>query len=257
MTKAGWGGPGAALALALALTTAARADTCVSPANVLYHGCPATHGAQVVLVPDDLPLPPPGEADEIVVTGSYTGRDAREDGATSPAPVGIAVVGGRVVGVNRARMDGILVVGPGGGPRLEIATSVPFAGRSFDLTRIEERMAFIKEVSAAGASVLQSHLLIIDGRVDTRPVENAPRAVRRVLYTRGGSFGLWESDGAVTLDDAARAVAAEVAPNMALNLDMGSFNVCLRRRDGASEPCGLNASGWEGRLSTLLVLSRR
>ncbi|MEL6775111.1 MAG: hypothetical protein AAFP23_10120, partial [Pseudomonadota bacterium] len=217
----------------------------------------------VILVPDDLPLP--GDApsaaitEQIIVTGAYTGRDTRPSG--DPAPVGLTVRRGMVVGRNLARMDGILVLEPEpdgmAAPRLYRRDAVAIDGRRYDLRDPAIRAQFLEVAARLGASVLQSHLLVIDGRVDTRAVEGAPLAKRRLLFTKGHSFGLWESAGAVTLDDAARAIAAEVAPDMALNLDMGSFDLCLRHIEGREIACGFNPSDFDTRLSTLLVLKRR
>ncbi|MGF1550949.1 MAG: hypothetical protein ACFBWO_00415 [Paracoccaceae bacterium] len=232
------------------------ASGCAAPGgDVMFHGCAGEAQAQVLLVPDDLPLPAaegPGRA--LFVTGAYTGRDTRPSGA--PAPVGVAVSRGRVVGRDLARMDGILIVGPDGALGLHRRDAVPFEGGRYDLTVPDERMAFLEAAAEAGASVLQSHLLVIDGRVDTRPVEDAPSARRRVLYTKGEAFGVWESDGAVTLDAAARTLAAEIAPEMAFNLDMGGHDFCLDRENGVERACGVNRADYAESLSTLLLLER-
>jgi hypothetical protein len=211
---------------------------------------------RVLLVPDDLPLPPPGEGRAVVVTGGYTGRDARAGG--TPAPVGLAVRRGAVIGRHLAPMDGILLIDPDGtgAPRLHAKTAVPLGGERYDLTDPAERSRFLAAAAEARVSVLQSHLLIIDGRVDTRPVEDAPRAARRILYTKGDAFGVWESDGAVTLDAAARALEAAAAPEMAFNLDMGGHDFCLDRRDRTETACGLNRADYAEALSTLLLLER-
>lgn len=250
--------PIAVLALA-ALPALADGGPCIAPAeDLLFHGCRGDAGASVLLVPDDLPLPPSQApaAHQVIVTGAYTGRDARPSGA--PAPVGIAVRRGAVVGRNLARMDGILVLDGGEGlPRLFQRDRVGLGGETYDLTDPATRTRFLETAAARRASILQSHLLVIDGRVDTRAVDDAPVAKRRLLFTKGEGFGLWESEGAVTLDEAARAIAAEVEPDMALNLDMGSFDLCLARRDGREETCGFNPTDFATRLSTLLVLERR
>lgn len=253
----------AALAAAALLALSARADggPCTAPAEgLLFHGCRGQAGAEVLIVPDDLPLPAPQEsgagAHQVIVTGAYTGRDTRPSGA--PAPVGIAVRRGEVIGRNLARMDGILVLDGGEGqPRLFRRDRVDLGGQTYDLTEPATRARFLAAAGQRRASVLQSHLLIIDGRVDTRAVEGAPVAKRRLFYTKADGFGLWQSMGPLTLDAAARAVAAEVAPDMALNLDMGSFDLCFSRREGRERACGFNPSDFASRLSTLLVLERR
>ncbi|MEM6973300.1 MAG: hypothetical protein AAF577_10895 [Pseudomonadota bacterium] len=243
------------LAVAPFLTAAAEATPCEAPLDTLYHGCAGRDAARVFLVPDDLPLPTTGVASAIIVTGSYTGRDTRPEG--TPAPVGIAVVEGRVIGRTLARMDGILLIGADGAPRLMRSDAVVLDGQNYDLRQPTVRARFLEAASGAGVSALQSHLLVINGAVDTRPVDGAPMATRRVFYQKGDTFGLWESEGALTLDQAAREIARTIVPDMALNLDMGSFNLCLARSGDEQRDCGLNANGWETRLSTLLMLYRR
>ncbi|MEM9781572.1 MAG: hypothetical protein AAF899_03755 [Pseudomonadota bacterium] len=241
---------------AAAVPASSASPACAPPpSEVLYHGCAGRDAARVLLVPDDLPLPAASGAPSVIVTAAYTGRDQRADGA--PAPVGIAVIAGRVIGRTLARMDGILMIDADGRPQLMRADAVALSGTTWDLQDPTLRAAFLVAAGEAGVSAVQSHLLIIDGRVDTRPVDDAPVATRRVFYQRGDGFGVWQSAEPMTLDQAARAVAADVAPDMALNLDMGSFNFCLARAEGVERSCGLNAAGWEERLSTLLMLYRR
>ncbi|MEM7496980.1 MAG: hypothetical protein AAF371_03180 [Pseudomonadota bacterium] len=235
----------------------ASAKACETPPQVLLHVCEGEGAASLLLLPEDWPPADP-ERPDLLVTGAYTGKDTRADGAA--APVGLLIRDGILVGRNIARMDGILVIDPADGqPRLHRRGAVTLRGKAFDLSPLEERRAFFEAAGAAGASVLQSHLLVIDGAVDTSEVDGAPEAARRILYTKGGAFGIWQSAGPLTLDAAARMIAAQVAPDMALNLDMGSFDFCLARRpDAASEPCGvIDAEQMPGRLSNLLRLTRR
>ena len=43
---------------------------------------------------------------------------------------------------------------------------------------------------------------------------------------------------------------------MALNLDMGSFDYCVRRTTGGTDPCGVLGVGDTAKLSNLLRLSQ-
>ncbi|MEM6486962.1 MAG: hypothetical protein AAF677_01625 [Pseudomonadota bacterium] len=243
--------------VALSLAQGASADGCetADATGVLFHGCRGTATARMLLLPDSLPLPPLAPR-AVLVSGGYTGTDTRDDGA--PAPVGLTVLDGTAVGQTLARMDGILILGPGdAAPRLVHRARAALDGRRYDLRDVDERRAFLAAARAGGVSVLQSHLLVVDGRVDTRPVDGAPVATRRVFFTKGAGFGVWESARPLTLDAAARALARDVAPDMALNLDMGSYDVCLRGAAAGPEPCGFNQAGWQQRQTTLLLLQPR
>ncbi|MEM6680189.1 MAG: twin-arginine translocation signal domain-containing protein [Pseudomonadota bacterium] len=248
------------VALALAsgvLLAGTGADACETAApGVLFEVCQGEGRAEVLLLPDAWPPDPP-TGQELIVTGAYTGTDQRADGA--PAPVGLMIVEGRVVGRTIARMDGVLLIEPSTGqPRLNRRGAVRLGGQRYDLGPLESRRAFLKAAAAAGISALQSHLLVIDGRVDTRPVTGAPEAVRRIFFVKGESFGIWQSADPLTLDAAARAIARDVAPDMALNLDMGSYDFCLHRAPAAPDlACGALSAGrrLDPRLSNLLRLA--
>ena len=111
-------------------------------------------------------------------------------------------------------------------------------GRDYDLSELEQRHDFLAEASARGLSVLQSHLLIVDGEVDVLPQEDAPVFTRRMLFTDEAGFGLYQTGRPETLYGAARQLAEALAPRMALNLDMGSYDYCQRAEDGAEAGCG-------------------
>jgi hypothetical protein len=130
-----------------------------------------------------------------------------------------------------------------------------FAGREYDLTTLDQRHAFLDAASGQGVSVLQSHLLIVDGQIDVLPQENAPTFTRRILFTNDTGYGLYQTSGSRTLYDAATQLAEELAPNMALNLDMGSYDYCQHVRDGEVSGCGMLGRDDTGKLSNLLVLT--
>lgn len=246
----------AAFAFALIVACAAPAAACPAPGpELLFHSCWGKARLVVALLPEDLPLPPaPAAARRLVVTGTYTAREPRADG--SPKPVGLFVHRGRVINPNLGRMDGVLIVDPADGrPVLHHRTAVPLGGRRYDLTRLEERRAFLAAAAAAGLSALQSHLLIVEGRVDVRDQEGAPVFVRRIFFSDAEGFGIYQTPAPLTLRGAAERLSATLAPRMALNLDMGSYDYCLASGDGVEATCGLLGAGDTAKLSNLLALT--
>ncbi|HUF87053.1 MAG TPA: hypothetical protein VMM59_06700 [Thermohalobaculum sp.] len=246
-------------ALALALTLAARPAAACPDAGggLLFHSCWGEARAELVLLPEDLPLPvPPAEGLRLVVTGAYTGTDLRGEGL--PKPVGLFLRRGAVVNRNLGRMDGVLLVDPEGGrPAFQHREAVRLDGRDYDLRDLDQRAGFIRAAAEQGLSVMQSHLLIDRGELDVRPQDGAPVYVRRFLFADAHGFGVWQTQGAMTLHDAAMAVAEALAPQMVMNLDMGSYDYCRRAEGGIESGCGGLASEGVGKLSNLLVLTVR
>lgn len=243
-----------ALAAILAAALASPADACPEPSlEILFHSCwGAGARAEIRLLPED-GLPEPGPALQLAVTGAYTGTDTREGGA--PNPVGLLIREGRTVNPTLARMDGILVIGGDGRPRLHHRERVPVAKEPADLTDLEERRRFIAWAEAAGASVLQSHLLVVEGRSDVREREQAPRFRRRLFFEDGAGFGLFQTADPLTLAEAADAVLGLGGVRMALNLDMGSYDYCRRARGAETDRCGYRSGTETAGLSNLLVLA--
>ena len=248
--------PAIAAGLALALL-AGPALACPDASDeLLFHSCWGRASADLVLLPEDLPLPePPDDGVRLIVTGAYTGRDAREQ-AGAPAPVGLYMRAGEVVNRNMSRMDGLLVVDPEEGDlALFDRAAVPRGGRTLNLRQVEPRRTFIEIAGSAGLDVLQSHLLIIDGEIDVTDQPSAPRFRRRILFTDDDGFGLFETADSMTLYDAARRLEQAADPEMALNLDMGSYDFCLLQRDGVERLCGVLGRDQTDKLSNLIVLT--
>ncbi|MEL7462537.1 MAG: hypothetical protein AAFN79_00620 [Pseudomonadota bacterium] len=233
---------------ALGLTAlAAPALGCEAPADegLLYFSCAPK--AELLLLPEDAGVPSLGD-DEILVTGGYTATDRREGGR--PKPVGLFVSEGRVASREYVRFDGVLTV-EAGRPTLHYRRRVSLGGAVWDLEDKAARAAFLEAARARGAGVAQSHLLIIDGAVDTAPVDGAPRFRRRILFQTDEGIGIWDSGAEMlTLDAAARSVHGRFAPEMALNLDMGSYDFC---QIGEAR-CGALSYAQTGKLSNMLRL---
>jgi hypothetical protein len=153
-------------------------------------------------------------------------------------------------------MDGILVIGPKGELRIHHATRVPHGDVTADLTDAGQRLDFAARAAEQGLSVMQSHLLITSGRVDVREQDDAPTARRRMLFSGPGGWGVYQTAGAATLFDAARELNRRFRPEMAMNLDMGSYDYCVESRDGVVANCGVLGAGDTSKLSNLLRFAR-
>ena len=215
--------------------------------DLIYASCrnPSSR-AGLILLPEDQGATP---ADALDLTAAYTATDKREGGA--PKPVGLFVRAGDVVSREYVRFDGVLTILQGQ-PKLHYRRQIRFGGDRFDLEKPEDRQRFLKDAATGGADVLQSHLLIIEGAVDTAPVAGAPRFRRRILFeTFAGEIGIFDSSPRpLTLHEAAEEVALRFAPRMALNLDMGSYDFCRR----GETLCGALAPDETSKLSNLIRL---
>ena len=245
-----------AAAAMLAAAVAGRAEACPEASRtLLWHSCWGEAAVALHLLPEDLPLPALDQgAERLTVTGAYTSREPRAEGR--PDPVGLFLRRGELVGRNLARMVGILLVGPDGGASIVHRRRVPLGSDIYDLGSLGQRATFIARARAEGLSVMQSHLLVIDGRSDVAEVENAPAYVRRMIFEDAHGIGLWQTRWPVTLHEAARAIVAEIGPAMAMNLDMGSYDFCLGEGPAGAVACGVIQPGGPemAKLSNLLSL---
>lgn len=224
--------------------------------GVLFAGCAGETIAELALVkeggvqvPDDQP---PGEPlaprQRVTITAAYTSGEKRE-------PEGLFIIRGEALDPYPQGWDGVALIDGQGQLSLHHAERIDVGNERYDLRRKSSRRAFAQIARLRGWSAFQSHMLIIDGKVDTRPRENAPRFARRLLYMLAdGSIGLFETP-ALTLHDAAVAIANALSPVMALNLDMGSYDYCRLEGDTVQN-CGTLAKAQTGKLSNLLILSR-
>lgn len=233
------------------LMLAGPALACPAPSKaLLFHSCWGTAQAELSLLPED-GLPTPSGSLSLTVTGGYTGRDTR--GADLPNPVGLFLRGGQVVNRQLVPMDGVLVIDREGGLRLFHRARVVLGAGRYNLDDAAQRQAFVAAARAAGLSVLQSHLLIVDGLVDVAATRDAPEFQRRMLFTDRDGYGVYETPGVETLEAAAQQIEAALRPVMVLNLDMGSYDFCQVTRPEGTTPCGFVAPGDTAKLSNLLT----
>jgi len=222
------------LTLATLLASASVAGACTADGILFFD---ANLRATLIVAPDDLPL---SDSRGITVTGAYTGTETRENGA--PAPVGFFLRDGEIINRNGGPMDGVFLIDEDGAriTRRDV----------LGIDSAEGRVEMSQRAQAESISLLQSHLLISDGELDLREVEDAPRFTRRILIQTEDGIGIWQSAQPLTLYAAAVAVETACAPTMALNLDMGSYDYCVS--DGRY--CGIRRD--TDRLSNLLRLER-
>ncbi len=217
--------------------------------GVLFGGCSISQiQARLILVPEGGVVPDASTGSHVTVTGAYTSGEKRE-------PEGLFIIDGEALDPYPQGWDGVALIDHSGRLTVHHAERIDMGNERFDLRRKASRVAFAQAARLRGWSAFQSHLLVIDGAVDTKPREGAPRFARRLLYMlQDGSIGLYETSP-MTLHDAALAIHAALSPVMALNLDMGSYDYCRIEGQGARN-CGALAPGQTAKLSNLLVLSK-
>lgn len=211
--------------------------------DLIFTSC-AGGAVELRLLPEDADSTPDGVLD---VTGGYTATDSRDKGR--PKPVGLFVRAGEVISREYVRFDGVLTV-TDGQPTLHHRRRISFGDQRYDLEKAANRKAFLSRATETGSAVMQSHLLIVDGKVDTAPIDGAPRFRRRILFQMtDGQFGVFDSTPRMlTLNEATEEVAKRFTPNMALNLDMGSYDFCRR----GQRLCGALGPQSTSKLSNLL-----
>jgi len=235
-------------------SAAAAADECVADTpGLLFASCAGQSSAELALNPEDTVIARPdlpSSASGLIVTGSYTSGDRHE-------PEGLYIGKGKVLDPYIQGWDGLALIDRAGRLSLHHVERVTKDGERWNLRRRLARLAFVSRTKAEKWSALQSHLLIVDGRVDTKPRDGARRFRRRVLFSLAdGSYGVWQSQVPLTLHDATVDVAERFAPVMALNLDMGSHDFCERFESGKTMQCGLLDLDQTGILSNVIVFSQ-
>lgn len=224
------------------VVTASPALACPKPAKALLaHTCWNDAVVEILILPEQIDaLSPDGTA--ITVTGTYTGRGKSASGG--PKPVGLFLHRGTVLNGQIGKMDGVLLVVPGEMPTIQHRERIAIGDYRFDLTDPASRKNFIVLSGRLGLSMFQSHLLIHRGKMDVRPLKSARKAVRRLLVQDKDGLALVQTPFPMTLFAAANWADKTFRPIMALNLDMGTYNYCMRHDAGARKKCGrVNAAG--------------
>ena len=246
---------GACIFSGLFVFPAMASDACFADQKaVLFASCAGASSASSALVGDDGAIPDlvtlPEGGREVIVTGAYTSGEKRE-------PEGMFIINGEVVDPYPQGWDGLMLIDRAGRLSLHHVERVTSGDDEWDLRTKWSRKAFVKAAKSLKWSVFQSHLVVVDGKVDTKPREAARKFRRRILFTlRDGSYGIYETPP-MTLHDSAVDVAERFEPEMALNLDMGTFNYCRETLDEESRDCGAVPPAFTGILSNLLVLRQK
>ncbi|MEH6359542.1 MAG: succinate dehydrogenase [Amylibacter sp.] len=218
-----------ATGLNLALSAAVFAQDCSLLPSVLIHSCQTDVQVYLRVLPDEAQT---DSQHMLTVAGTYSSGDRF-------GIEGLVIKDGKIISRRYQNWDGVLIIDKKGVPNLYHARDVALDGENYNLKEKSLRDGFVAKAKELGVSVLQSHLLINDGRLDLKDVANAPKFKRRMLVIMNdGSFGIWESAQAKTLYDAAHQVQQELNPKMALNLDMGAYDYCVSGPAGAQKDCG-------------------
>ena len=235
--------------LLLAVTGEAVADCPPPQPSLLFASCAGTtHAELVVLGAGEGVSAPSDTGRELVVTGTYTSGEKHE-------PEGFVLDRGEAFDPYIQGWDGLLLLSEQGLLALAHVERALLDDKTYNMRDRDERRAFVEEATKQKYSAIQSHLLIVDGAVDVREQPDAPRFRRRVLFSySNGNYGLYDSSPrALSLFEAAQEVAKLFGPEMALNLDMGSYDYCSQSVDGLEIPCGSLDRSQTGKLSNVLI----
>lgn len=184
----------------------------------------------------------------LTVTGTYTSGEKVE-------PEGFVMDRGSPYDPYPQGWDGLLLLTDEGAVSIHHVERLLFDGTLYNLKQRDDRRSFVEMAKRANLSAIQSHLIVVDRKVDVSKKPGAPRTRRRVLFTDAdGHYGLYDSSPRTqTLYEAAVEVAARFAPEMALNLDMGSYDYCALSKGNVTINCGALDREQTAKLSNVLV----
>ena len=225
-----------------------------SDSGLLLDSCLAPTRADLIVLDPDARVPAAASDSSktmLVVTGAYTSGEKVE-------PEGFVMDHGKAYDPYIQGWDGLLLITPEGDLSLHHVARVRFRGSQSNLRDKAQRRAFVARAKQLGLSAIQSHLLITDGALDVRDAAGAPRFRRRIVFSYAdGGYGIYDSGPrALTLFDAASEVAAQYAPDMAFNLDMGSYDYCALTTEGRETECGSLSRAATRKLSNILVFTQ-
>jgi len=236
---------GTQVAIASALASSAAADC--AKEHTLFTACEGTVNAQLLVLPQEPSTTFHSASRIVTVTGTYSSGDRF-------GIEGLALKDGEVISSRFQGWDGGLLISPDGTPQIVNVARLKLHNERYNLKSSADRSAFVKAAKTEKTSFIQSHLLITEGRLDTREVEGAPKFRRRILYSDSqGAISLYDSGTErLTLYEAARELFGNHNAHMALNLDMGSYDFCQIVTENHVENCGVLASETDSRLTNLL-----
>ena len=222
--------------------------------GVIFASCAALSQVRLALIEAEasaMSVETPDSALALEVTGAYTSGERVE-------PEGFFMVDGVTFDPYVQGWDGLAVIDAAGALTLHHVERVVLADTVYNLRQRGQRTAFVAAAEAAGASALQSHLIVVDGLVDVRPSADAPRYRRRIIATLPeGDYLLYDTGPRrLTLFEAAEEVAARFGASMAFNLDMGSYDYCRMRDAHGARSCGALDPGDTAKLSNLLIFTQ-
>jgi len=215
---------------ALAVPVAALdTPSCPTSTDMLVQSCDQPVSVNLRVLPDEITQSP----DHLLtVAGTYSSGDRF-------GIEGLVIKDGVQISRRYQNWDGVLIIGADGVPAIYRSDDVMLDNIQYNLKDPVSRSTFITKALNSRLTVLQSHLLISDGQLDLKDVPDAPKFKRRLFVTLpDGNFGIWQTEISETLYDAAVQLQTDVAPTMALNLDMGAYDFCQKGPVGAQSDCG-------------------
>jgi hypothetical protein len=172
-------------------------------------------------------IPKSTRQQRITVTGAYT----------SPynMPVGLAIDKGKVVNPALQKWDGLIIINQHGQLFLNHIKQLNYQFKQYNInSSLNDYHGFLQLAKQEKLTVLQSHLLINNGQllVDNKP--NQKKFRRRIIFqTPDMGIHLYDSQKEVlSFYEAASYLKDNFDAIIAINLDMGTYNLGKRYSDG-------------------------
>jgi len=163
-------------------------------------------------------LPESFAEDRFMFTGTYT----------SPLgmPAGLAIGREGVINPFLQSWEGLILI-QNGKIYLNSLFDLHLGNRSLHVAEnFRDFQDFVRHVEAQGGALLQSHLLVYEGRSALRAESNKRKMRRRVIFQTGdGGLHLFDSrDRRLSFEEVAGELIDKFKAEIAINLDMGGFN---------------------------------
>lgn len=157
----------------------------------------------------------------LAFTGTYT--------SPFKMPVGLAINKGEVVNPALQKWDGLLIIDREGKMYIDNASSLAYNFKNYAIkNKYNDYLTFLKMAQKEQFSVIQSHLLIDDGKVLIEDTENQKKFRRRIVFqTADNGIHIYDSKvEELTFYEAATRIKDKFKATRAINLDMGTYNYC-------------------------------